>query len=165
MASLGFKGRGSSTVPQLRPSQTLRPDQSSSASARGITRSLSRFIAAPHRFFNSSDSDSGADNVGRRLWGVVRSVVLADNNCEDVRLAFEQVHAQTGRRPSTVQDPRKYLFAWRQARLLFIRARLRGEWFPEAFVEAKPPRCAPRAATAVAPCLAAPAATAAVCRR
>lgn len=109
------------------------------------TRSISRFLTAGRVLGESDDGGKDAEPVpmGKRLWGVVRDVVFADYDSEGMRLAFEHVHARGGRRNSTVMNPAKFLQAWKQARVVFMWARLRGEWFPKALVEAKPPRRAP----------------------
>lgn len=76
-----------------------------------------------------------ASSSAERHWALVRSIVLVGYDHDDLPAAFEAVHAATGHRQSTVMDPAKYLRTWKAARLLYIRQRLRGEWFPEVAVE------------------------------
>lgn len=113
----------------------MRPTAPRKAKLRR-TRSVKDVVSQVSRFLTARGAGSASrrkQTPAERLWGVVRAVVLVDFEHPDMQLAFREHYEASGQ--PDVEDEAQYLQMWREARLHYIRRRLRGEWFPEQLQE------------------------------
>lgn len=92
---------------------------------RNVVSQVQRFISTR----GGKDRGELPETTAERLWGVVRRVVLVEYEHDDLQTAFRELYEASGM--PNVEDEEQYLRLWRDARLHFIRRRLRGEWFPD----------------------------------